>query len=313
MASSLTAAICDALDAQNITDGGLATPIPGLKIGRVHGRLTPRHMAYQPSLCIVAQGVKEILVGARAISYGDMQSLVVTAEVPVLSQIIEASPERPFVGGTLTLDPDIMYEVAKKLTVTAMEPSEPANGMTVKDIDQHISAAFIRLVELIKTPQAIPLLYPEIMREIAYWLLTGPVAQDVVRWATPKSQPARIAQSIAHLKNNLEGPIQVAELAGIAGMSTSSFHQHFKGLTSMSPLQYHKHMRLLEAKRLMLSEGEKAGVAAGVVGYESVSQFSREYVRMFGVTPGRELTRSSERASLPPVREIPQVTPSVLS
>lgn len=310
MTSDLTAAICSALDAQNVTDGVSLTPVPGLRIGRTHGRVAPRHMAYRPSLCIVAQGTKEVLAGARTITYGNMQSLVVTVDVPVLSQVVEASPDRPFVGGTLALNPDIIFEVAGRLASTSALNGKPACGMTVADIDQQISASFVRLVGLVHKPDAIDVLYPEIMREIAYWLLSGPSGPDVARMVMPKTQPARIAKSIEQLKQQFEGPINVAELAKTAGMSLSSFHQHFKSLTSMSPLQYQKHLRLLEAKRLMLSDGEKAGAAAFTVGYESVSQFSREYARMFGASPSRETPRGSRAPRLPETRALPEARPT---
>lgn len=306
MTNPLTAAICGALDAREIADGVTLTQVPGLRIGRTHGRVAPRHMAYRPSLCIVAQGTKEVLAGARTITYGDMQSLVVTVDVPVLSQVVEASPDRPFVGGTLALNPDIIFEVAGRMSSTGALSDEPASGLTVADIDEQITASFVRLVELIDKPEAIDVLFPEIMREIAYWLLSGPTGQDVARMVMPRTQPARIAKAIAQLKHEFEGPINVAELARTAGMSLSAFHQHFKALTSMSPLQYQKHLRLLEAKRLMLSDGERAGAAAFTVGYESVSQFSREYARMFGSSPSRE-PRASGRAALPAARPLPPI------
>ncbi len=306
MTNPLTAAICGALDAREIADGVTLTQVPGLRIGRTHGRVAPRHMAYRPSLCIVAQGTKEVLAGARTITYGDMQSLVVTVDVPVLSQVVEASPDRPFVGGTLALNPAIIFEVAGRMSSTGVLSDEPASGLTVADIDEQITASFVRLVELIDKPEAIDVLFPEIMREIAYWLLSGPTGQDVARMVMPRTQPARIAKAIAQLKHEFEGPINVAELARTAGMSLSAFHQHFKALTSMSPLQYQKHLRLLEAKRLMLSDGERAGAAAFTVGYESVSQFSREYARMFGSSPSRE-PRASGRAALPAARPLPPI------
>lgn len=306
MTNPLTAAICRALDGREIADGVTLTQVPGLRIGRTHGRVAPRHMAYRPSLCIVAQGTKEVLAGARTITYGDMQSLVVTVDVPVLSQVVEASADRPFVGGTLALNPDIIFEVAGRMSSTRALSDEPASGLTVADIDEQITASFVRLVELVDKPEAIDVLFPEIMREIAYWLLSGPTGQDVARMVMPRTQPARIAKAIAQLKHEFEGPINVAELARTAGMSLSAFHQHFKALTSMSPLQYQKHLRLLEAKRLMLSDGERAGAAAFTVGYESVSQFSREYARMFGSSPSRE-PRASGRAALPAARPLPPI------
>jgi len=227
-------------------------------------------------------------------------------DVPVLSQVVEASPDRPFVGGTLALDLDIIFDVAGRLASASALSRKPGCGMTVADIDQQISASFVRLVELTHRPDAIDVLFPEVMREIAYWLLTGPTGEDVARMVTPRTQPARIAKSIVQLKRQFDGPINVADLAKTAGMSLSSFHRHFKALTSMSPLQYQKHLRLLEAKRLMLSDGEKAGAAAFTVGYESVSQFSREYARMFGSSPSRAASRAPGGQRLPATRPLPE-------
>lgn len=291
MANELTAAIAAAMDAQGIENGGFQTPIPGLNLIRVHGCAPPRHMNYRPSLCFVAQGAKEVLVGDRTVLYGDMQALVVTVEVPVLSQIAKGSAERPYIGGTLELDTEIILDVLTRLDASAIPQGRPGFGLVVKDMDSQITSALIRLMETIERPQAVEILYPAIMREIAYWLLTGPAGRNVARMVLPDGRPLRIARAIHHLRERFDEPLSVAELAGAAGMSPSSFHQHFKALTSMSPLQYQKHLRLLEARRRMVADGEKAGVAAFSVGYESVSQFSREYARMFGSPPRRETQR----------------------
>lgn len=291
MANELTAAIAAAMDAQGIENGGFQTPVPGLNLIRAHGCAPPRHMNYRPSLCFVAQGAKEVLVGDRTVLYGDMQALVVTVEVPVLSQIAKGSAERPYIGGTLELDTEIILDVLTRLDASAIPQGRPGFGLVVKDMDSQITSALIRLMETIERPQAVEILYPAIMREIAYWLLTGPAGRNVARMVLPDGRPLRIARAIHHLRERFDEPLSVAELAGAAGMSPSSFHQHFKALTSMSPLQYQKHLRLLEARRRMVADGEKAGVAAFSVGYESVSQFSREYARMFGSPPRRETQR----------------------
>ena len=155
-----------------------------------------------------------------------------------------------------------------------------------------MTGSLVRLMQLAAQPRAIDILFPSIMREIAYWLLTGPAGRNVARMVLPEGQPLRIAGAIAHIRRNFDAPMNVVDLARSVGMSASSFHQHFKTLTSMSPLQYQKHLRLMEARRLMMTEGQKAGVAALNVGYESVSQFSREYARMFGSPPRRETQRA---------------------
>jgi AraC-like DNA-binding protein len=292
MTGRLTDAIAGILDRRGVENGGIETPVPGLRLIRTYGCVPPRHMTYRPSLCLIAQAAKRVMVGDRTLTYGHMQSLVITVEVPVLSEIIDATPEKPFIGATLALDPDIILDVLTRMERTD-RPSGPSGlGLVVEEVDERIAAAMLRLIELVEQPGAVEILYPGVMREIVYWLLTGRAAANVARMVLPEGPPQRIAVAIHHLRENFDAPLSVARLADLAGMSPSAFHQHFKALTSMSPLQYQKHLRLLEARRRMLSEGERAGTAAFSVGYESVSQFSREYARMFGAPPLRETRRA---------------------
>lgn len=292
MTSPLTDAIAGILDRQGVENGGIETPVPGLRLIRTYGVVPPRHMTYRPSLCLIAQAAKRVMVGDSTLTYGHMQSLVITVEVPVLSEIIDATPDKPFIGATLALDPDIILDVVTRMDKDA-RPSGPAGlGLVVEAVDERIAAAMIRLIELVEQPDAIDILYPGVMREITYWLMTGRAATNVARMVLPEGPPQRIAAAIHHLRDHFDAPLSVGELAGLAGMSPSAFHQHFKALTSMSPLQYQKHLRLLDARRRMLTEGERAGSAAFSVGYESVSQFSREYARMFGDPPRRETQRA---------------------
>lgn len=291
MTTELTVAISEILDRQQIVNGAFPTAVPGLRLIRTFGRVPPRHMIYRPSLCVVAQGAKQMLVGDRMMTYGAMQSLVITAEVPVLGTIVEASAEKPFVGASLDLNPEIILDVLARLE-EAPDGAGKALGLVVENVDAQVSASILRLLDLISRPHAIDILYPAIMREIAYWLLTGPVGRNVARMVLPDRQPVRIAKAIAYIRENFNAAITIADLASIAGMSPSTFHNHFKTLTAMSPLQYQKHLRLLEARRLMVSDGENAGAAALSVGYESVSHFSREFARMFGASPGRAAKRA---------------------
>lgn len=295
MTTELTAAISEILDRQQIVNGAFPTAVPGLRLMRAFGQVPPRHMIYRPSLCVVAQGAKQMLVGERMMTYGAMQSLVITAQVPVLGTIIEASAEKPFVGANLDLDPKIILDVLTRLD-QGPDPTGNDLGLVVNEVDAQVSASILRLLDLVSRPHAIDILYPSIMREIAYWLLTGPAGRNVARWVLPEGQPIRIAKAIAYIRENFNETITVADLAGIAGMSPSTFHTHFKTLTALSPLQYQKHLRLLEARRLMVADGENAGAAALSVGYESVSHFSREFARMFGASPGRVAKRATTAA-----------------
>lgn len=288
MNSALNAAITRILDANIGADGFYVTPVPGLKLMRFSLGQQPQHMHYRPKICLITQGAKSLMVAERTVKYGAGQSLVVTVEVPVVSQIVEATPDEPFVGASLELNAEIILDVVTRLDTMAQLQGPAGFGLVVNDLDAQMTGSFLRLLDLVRQPEAIEILYPAIMREISYWLLIGPAGRNVARMVLPEGQPLRIAKAIAQLRENFDVPTTVAELARTAGMSTSSFHQHFKTLTSMSPLQYQKQLRLLEARRLMVTEGVKAGVAAVTVGYESVSQFSREYARMFGSPPRRE-------------------------
>jgi AraC-like DNA-binding protein len=288
MNSELNAAITRILDAHIGADGFYATPVPGLTLMRSSLTLPPQHMQYRPKICFVTQGAKSLMVADRTVKYGAGQSLVVTVEVPVVSQIVEATPEEPFTGATLELDAEIILDVVTRLDAMPHLQGPAGFGLVVNELDAQMTGSLLRLLDLVRQPHAIEILYPAIMREISYWLLIGPAGRNVARMVLPEGQPLRIAAAIAYMRDNFELPMSVAELAGKAGMSPSTFHQHFKTLTSISPLQYQKQLRLLEARRMMVTEGVKAGVAAVAVGYESVSQFSREYARMFGSPPRRE-------------------------
>jgi AraC-like DNA-binding protein len=292
MKNELTAAICAIMDQQQVRDGAYDAPVPGLRLVRSFERRPPQHMNCRPSLCFVAQGARQMLVGDTNLVYGAMQTLIVTCEMPAVGEIIEASGEAPFVGATLTLNISTLTEVATHLDPSIYAESKPGFGAVVENLDQQMSATLVRLVELMNRPKAIDVLYPSLMREISYWLLTGPAAPAVARIALPAGPTMRVVKAIQLMREAYAAPLSIDDLAKTAGMSPSTFHQHFKALTSMSPIQYQKQLRLLEARRRMLADGVKAGVAALGVGYESVSQFSREYARMFGEPPRRETSRA---------------------
>lgn len=303
MKLNLSDRISGVLDAQFIGDGHYLTPVPGLILMRSYGRMPPQHMLYRPTLCIVAQGAKEVMVADQTLRYGNGQTLVVTIEAPVLSHLIEASAAAPYIGAILELDPGVIRDVVTRLgDVVTTGPS--AFGLEVQDLDAQITDSLQRLLDLIGEPKAVDILYPSVMREIAYWLVRSPAGRNVARMVIPNGQPHRIAQAMSHLRDHFDRQVDVKALARSVGMSPSSFHQHFKALTAMSPLQYQKHIRLLEARRRMVSDGDQASAAAVAVGYESVSQFSREYARMFGSPPRRE-TRRALKASARPERPAP--------
>jgi AraC-like DNA-binding protein len=262
------------------------TAIEGLILLRSNYRKMPSHLVFKPALCIVAQGAKWTTFGNRRFDYRAGQALVVSAESPALSCVAEASPEEPYLGAVIELDPAILGETMDQMGMVPAAAARIEHGVFVQDYDGPLASCVLRAVRLLETPQAIPVLYPAIMREICYWLLSGPHGDEIVHMALVNGCTRDLTNAVHFLRDRFAEPIRIGALAAIAKLSVSSFHRQFKALTSMTPLQYQKQLRLLEARRLMMAEAN-AETAAFQVGYESPSQFSREYSRMFGVAPKR--------------------------
>lgn len=276
------------IDAVSREDGFFETAIEELILTRSTTETLPHPVLYKPALCVVAQGAKRTLLDGDAIAYQDMQALVVTAEMPIRSGITRASKAAPYLGLILEFDLRLLGEVLEEFS----DPPKPAGrgpALLVHDVQGALADSVLRLVNLLDMPAAIPVLAKSAMREIYYWLLSGPHGASISRLATPDSHTERLSRAIHLLRENLTRSIAVEELAAAAKMSPSSFHQHFKALTLLTPLQYQKQLRLLEARRLMLADAVTATTAAYRVGYESPSQFSREYARMFGAPPRRDV------------------------
>jgi AraC-like DNA-binding protein len=266
------------------------TAIDGLTILRSDHETRPTHLIFKPALCIVVQGAKRGIVGDRRIDYGAGQALVVSIEMPILSRVVEASPSEPYLGVIIEFDLAIMREVYGALTAPPRPDGQAgaAAGIFVTDFGGPLADCTLRMVRLLGAPDAIPVLYPAIMREICYWLLAGPQGGEVARLVLAKSHEQRIIRAIHALRARFTKPVRVEELAAVARMSSSAFHRQFKAVTSMTPLQYQKQLRLLEARRLMV-DGANVETAAYRVGYDSASQFSREYARLFGAPPRRDV------------------------
>lgn len=287
LARTLLAAVNAYADAHGGGEGYFPIPNAGLHIIRSFHQMD-NHYVYQPSLCITLQGGKEILIGEETLSYGPMQCLVVGLDLPACGRIVTASPDEPFVGITVEFDVAIMREVLEKLDTPLVATTGPVRSMFVADVDGALADCVLRMVRLTQTPRAIPIVYPALMREFYYWLLSGPNASELWRQAVPETHLERIGRAIHLLRQNFARTLRVERLAEAASMSPSSFHQHFKALTAMSPLQFQKQLRLLEARRLLTAEARSVAEVAYQVGYESASQFSREYSRAFGVAPKRD-------------------------
>jgi len=266
-----------------------ATAIEGLTILRSDHERQPSYLIFKPALCIVVQGAKWAIFGDRRLDYRAGQALIVSIEMPALGRVAEASPSEPYLGVILEFDPAVMREVMAALDTPPKASDHVGRGVFVTDFDGPLADCALRMVRLLDTPRAIPLLYPAIMREICYWLLTGPHAGEVVKMVLANSHEQRVIKAIHSLRNRFAEPVRIEDLASIARLSPSAFHRQFKAITSMTPLQYQKQLRLLEARRLMVSDAANVEKAAFQVGYESASQFSREYSRMFGRSPRRDV------------------------
>jgi AraC-like DNA-binding protein len=292
MSSALADALIRYTDARGGGDGFYATPADGLYLMRASGEALPAIPSiYRPALCIVAQGAKQVMLGEATFGYGEGQALVVSLELPMLGKVTRASAQRPFLGLNLDLDVRIMREVMAQLDPPP-RPSPGGLGLFVDALGEPLVDCVLRLVRLLDTPEAVPVIRPAIMREICYWLLAGPNASEVCKIGLPSGPTQRIAEAIHRLREDITRPVRIEQLAAAVKMSPSSFHQHFRTLTSMTPLQYQKQLRLLEARRLMLAGQANAASAAYQVGYESASQFSREYARMFGAPPRRDVVET---------------------
>ncbi|WP_413988006.1 AraC family transcriptional regulator N-terminal domain-containing protein [Labrys okinawensis] len=275
--------------ARQAGESPFVTDIDGLVILRSNHERRPSHIILKPALCVVVQGAKWTSFGERRFEYRAGQALVVSVEMPAFGRVTEASPEEPFLGLVIELDPGTMREVLESLDTPPIGGSKIRHGVYVTDFDEALADCVLRAVRLLQTPKAIAMLYPAIMREICYWLLTGPHGADVARMTLASNHAYRVINAIHALRERFAQAVRIEELAAIAQLSPSAFHRQFKALTAMTPLQYQKQLRLVEARRLMVTKAANVETAAFEVGYESPSQFSREYARMFGTPPRRDV------------------------
>ena len=271
-------------------NGAYPTAIDSLEFMRESEPATAIPGISEPLLAIIVQGRKEVLLNEETYRYGVAQYLVLSVDLPVRGCVVEATPDRPYLGFKLNLDPVQLCEIIAQIKID-ISKKESVRGLFVSNADSSLIDCAIRLTKLLDTPQDIPFLAPMIVREICYRLLIGEQGEAVRQIATAGSNMQRIAEVIKRLKADFIKPLRIEELALAANMSASSLHRHFKEVTSMSPLQYQKQLKLLSARRMMLAENADATQAAYQVGYESASQFSREYARMFGAPPIRDIER----------------------
>ena len=270
-------------------NGVHSTAIAQLEFMRESTAPTALRAVYEPTLCIIVQGKKETLLGKETYHYGAAQYLVVTVDLPLSGNIVEATPDKPYLCFKLSLDATGLWDIIDQLQRSPDKKESSVRGLFVSDANAPLIECATRLTRLLDTPEDIPFLAPMMIRELYYRLLMGDQNEAVWQIATSGSHMQRIAEVIKLLKAEFTKSLSMDDLAKQASMSSATFHRHFKAVTSMSPLQYQKQLRLLEARRLMLAENADATHAAYQVGYESPSQFSREYSRMFGAPPMKDI------------------------
>jgi AraC-like DNA-binding protein len=285
---ALLSAVTDYIDARGGGQGRFDTPMTGVHIVRSFQEMMPVQNMYRPSLCVVLKGAKEIMFGDTRLHYAEMECLVVSIEIPATGRMLGARPDAPYVGMTVEFDVAILREVLQQLATPPVPGTESGPCVFVGKVDDQLAECVTRIVRLAEKPDAVTILFPALMRELYYWLLTGPHGREIAKLALPETQAERVARAIHYLREHYHQTVRVEQLAEVARMSSSSFHHHFKAMTSMTPVQYQKQIRLLEARRLMVSDLANVSEAAYQVGYESASQFSREYTRSFGVAPKRD-------------------------
>lgn len=265
------------------------TDVPGLTIVRRVKPTAPSCVTYEPSLAVITQGRKEVVLGGNTFVYDERSYLLTSVDLPIVSQIREASETKPFIGLAVKLEPAMVRELIGAAEGPSAGAEKDAPAMTIGRTTPEILDACRRLVDLVGKPHEIAVLAGLIQREIIFRILQGPEGARLRAIATKGNQSQRTARAIEWLRKNYAKPLRVEELAEMAGMAVSTFHHHFRALTSMSPLQYQKQLRLQAARGRMVSEGIDAARAAFEVGYESPSQFSREYRRLFGKAPMQDV------------------------
>ncbi len=266
-----------------------STSISRLDLIRAEQTTTDLLAVYEASLCLIIQGAKTVTLGGETLFYDASSYLVVSVDLPILGRIVEASPEAPYLCAKIGLDQKIIAELL--IADDAPLPTSEDRALAVYPSDPELIDAALRLVRLLEQPQSIATLAPLIEREILYRLLSSPYGATLRRIAVGENRIGKVSRAVAWIRERYRAPFRVDEVAEAAGMSTSSLHEHFKAVTTMTPLEFQKQLRLHEARRLMLSEGANAGTAGFAVGYESPSQFSREYRRLFGAPPRQDIER----------------------
>jgi AraC-like DNA-binding protein len=282
--------IADLIDRHVAEDGMHASALPRVSLVRSCRPTEAIPTVYKPSLCLIAQGRKQVALGERSYVYDPAKYLAVSVDLPLVGSILEASPQRPYLCAVLDIDLSVLSDLMlRHPPEPGPEPTGPALG--VSEVEPGLLDAMLRLLRLLDAPKDAAALAPLAEREILYRLLSGGQAPMIRRIAAAESRLKQVSRAIAWIRDNYARPFSVEDLAAQVGMSPSSFHSHFKAATTMSPLQFRTRLRLQEARRMMVVEAVDAASAGFAVGYESPSQFSRDYSRLFGAPPLKDAVR----------------------
>ncbi|HMD89976.1 MAG TPA: AraC family transcriptional regulator [Anaerolineaceae bacterium] len=282
--------------ARAVREDGTIEPLEGLVLARSSVPLQPIFSVVKPSLCVIAQGSKEVLLGDSRYRYDASHYFIATVELPRVSQVLEASLERPYLSFRLVLDPTLVGSVMVETGQVSFPVQANVSAIDVSSLDVDLQDAVVRLVRLLDAPAEAPVLMSLIMREIIYRLLLGQQGARLRHLAVLGGYTPLIAKLVERLRQDFDQPLHVEHLARELGMSVSGLHHHFKAVTAMSPLQFQKQLRLQEARRLMISGDFDAASAAYQVGYHNASHFNREYKSVFGVPPMHDVQRLREEA-----------------
>lgn len=278
-------------------DGVHPTAVPSLFLIRESMVTEPIARVNETSFCIIVQGEKEVLLGEEVFRYGPAHYIVASADLPVTGQVIKASPDSPYLALKLEFTPGLILEVLGDSEIRAAQRKNAKRAMFVSKVEPPLLDSVTRLARLLENPKHIPVLAPLFTKEILYWILQGPHGESLEQMAIKGSNGERIRDVIEHILKNYEQSFKIEELAEIANMSVASLHRHFKEVTSMSPIQFQKQLRLQEARSMLLAHSNDIADIAFRVGYESQSQFSREYSRMFGCPPREDINRMREKSA----------------
>ena len=292
MSDPLLTAVRRFADTHADAQGVAATAIPGLVTIRADHPGALQYAISRPLVALVVQGSKRVTTGHQSFDFTAGDSMLIAADVPTVSQVTAADQGRPYYSLVLDLDPAVVESLVVEMGTA---PPDPQAAIRIDRTEAEVADAALRLMRLLERPAAVPVLQAPLVREMHYWLLAGRHGPSIRRLGMATGHARRIGRAVAAIRAGVADPLQVEHLADLAGLSVSAFNQHFRAVTSLSPLQFQKQLRLVEARRMMLAEGASASTAAYAVGYASVPQFTREYGRLFGAPPVRDIKAAQGR------------------